>query len=211
VTVRFPERAEPALDRCSLEVAPGEVVALAGPSGCGKSTLLAVLLGFVRPDEGRVLVGGIDLAAADLDAWRRHVAWVPQRPVLFAGTIAANIRLGALAASDEAVREAARLAHAAAFVETLPDGYETVLGDGGAGVSAGQRQRIALARAFLRDAPILLLDEPTSNLDGDAEDEVLDAIRRLATGRTVVLVAHRPSLLAMADRVVELQPARAAL
>ncbi len=132
--------------------------------------------------------------------------------MLFAGTIAANIRLGAPAASDEAgAREAARLAHAAAFVETLPDGYDTVLGDGGAGVSAGQRQRIALARAFLRDAPILLLDEPTSNLDGDAEDEVLDAIRRLAAGRTVLLVAHRPSLLAMADRVVELRPARAAL
>jgi thiol reductant ABC exporter CydD subunit len=206
VTVRYPGRERPALDGCALTVAPGEVVALAGPSGCGKSTLVDVVLGFVRPDAGRVTVGGVDLADLDPDAWRRRLAWVPQRPHLFGGTIAANIRLGAPDATDAQVRGAARLANADGFVTALPGGYATRLGDGGAGLSAGQRQRIALARAFLRDAPILLLDEPTSNLDGAAEDEVLDAVRRLAAGRTVLLVAHRPSLLALADRVVHLEP-----
>lgn len=207
VTVRYPGRSQPALDRCTLTLAPGEVVALAGPSGCGKSTLVAVLLGFVRPDEGQVTVGGADLLSLDPDAWRRQVAWVPQNPHLFTGTVADNIRLGAPDATDAAVRAAARDADAEGFVDALPDGFGTRLGDGGAGLSAGQRQRIALARAFLRDAPVLLLDEPTSNLDGDSEDEVLAAVRRLAAGRTVLLVAHRPSLLSLADRVVHLEPA----
>ena len=206
ITVQYPGRGAPAVSAASLTLCPGEVVAVAGPSGCGKSTLVAVLLGFVRPDAGSVTVSGVDLADLDQDAWRRQLAWVPQRPYLFAGTVAENIRLGAPDASDAQVREAAGLANAAGFVEALPAGYATVLGDGGAGLSAGQRQRIALARAFLRDAPILLLDEPTSNLDGDSEAEVLDAVRRLATGRTVLLVAHRPALLALADRVVHLTP-----
>jgi len=209
LTVRYPGRDEPALDRFSLAVEPGEVVALAGPSGCGKSTLLAVLLGFVRPDAGRVTVGGVDLAGLAPDAWRARLAWVPQRPYLFAGTIAENIRLGQPEATDDEVREAAREAHAEGFIDARAAGFASRLGDGGAGLSAGERQRIALARAFLRDAPLLLLDEPTSNLDGASEDEVLDAVRRLATGRTVVLVAHRPSLLNLADRVVHLTPATA--
>ena len=210
VTVRYPGREGPALEACSLTLAPGEVVALTGPSGCGKSTLVAAVLGFVRPDAGRVTVGGVDLADLDPDAWRAHVAWVPQRPHLFAGTVADNIRLGAPDATEAQVRRAVRLAYAEGFVDALPDGFATWLGDAGAGLSAGQRQRIALARAFVRDAPVLLLDEPTSNLDGDSEDEVLDAVRRLATGRTVLLVAHRPSLLALADRVVDLRAAAVA-
>ncbi|MGI5205622.1 thiol reductant ABC exporter subunit CydD [Spirillospora sp. CA-108201] len=207
VTVTYPGRGAPALGDFSLTVHPGETVALVGPSGAGKSTVLAVLLGFVRPDSGRVLVDWDDLADLSPDAWRERIAWVPQRPHLFAGSVAANIRLGRPDASDAEVRKAARAANALGFVDALPSGFDTPLGDRGAGLSAGQRQRIALARAFLRDAPLLLLDEPTSNLDTESEAAVLDAVRRLAESRTVVLVAHRPALAAMADRTVPLTPA----
>jgi ATP-binding cassette subfamily C protein CydD len=200
VVVAYPDRAGPAL-RLSAVIEPGEVVALTGPSGCGKSTALAVLLGFARPASGRVTVGGADLAGADPDAWRRTVAWVPQRPHLFAGTVRANIALGAAGGDVEA---AARRAGAHAFITALPHGYDTVLGDDGAGLSAGQRQRLALARAFLRDAPLVLLDEPTANLDADTAAGVMDAIRRLARGRTVIVAAHRPELIALADRAVTL-------
>ncbi|MFI6106875.1 thiol reductant ABC exporter subunit CydD [Streptomyces sp. NPDC051310] len=207
VTVRHPGRAEPSLDAASLVVRPGETVALVGPSGAGKSTLLDVVLGFVEPvaDGGRVLVGGADLRSLDLDRWRERVAWVPQRPYLFAGTIAENVRLARPDADDAAVARALRDAGAAAFVDALPAGAGTVLGEDGAGLSAGQRQRLALARAFLADRPVLLLDEPTAALDGETEAAVADAVRRLAAGRTVLLVVHRPALLALADRVVELR------
>ncbi|RSS53878.1 thiol reductant ABC exporter subunit CydD [Streptomyces sp. WAC01280] len=208
VTVRHPGRAEPALDAATLTVEPGETVALVGPSGVGKSTLLDVVLGFVTPEEGgSVRVGGEDLAALDLEAWRSRIAWVPQRPYLFAGTIAENVRLARPDASDEAVREALRDAGADGFVTGLPEGLDTPLGEDGAGLSAGQRQRLALARAFLADRPLLLLDEPTAALDGETEAGVVDAVRRLAAGRTVLLVVHRPALLAVADRVVSLVPA----
>ncbi|MFE4617949.1 thiol reductant ABC exporter subunit CydD [Streptomyces sp. NPDC056747] len=207
VTVRHPGRAEPALDAATLTVEPGETVALVGPSGVGKSTLLDVVLGFVAPEEGgSVRVGGEDLAALDLEAWRSRIAWVPQRPYLFAGTIAENVRLACPDASDEAVREALRDAGADGFVMGLPEGLDTPLGEDGAGLSAGQRQRLALARAFLADRPLLLLDEPTAALDGETEAGVVDAVRRLAAGRTVLLVVHRPALLAVADRVVSLVP-----
>ncbi|MFI9746554.1 thiol reductant ABC exporter subunit CydD [Streptomyces sp. NPDC052494] len=210
VTVRHPGRAEPALDAATLTVEPGETVALVGPSGVGKSTLLDVVLGFVTPEEGgSVRVGGEDLAALDLEAWRSRIAWVPQRPYLFAGTIAENVRLARPDASDEAVREALRDAGADGFVTGLPEGLDTPLGEDGAGLSAGQRQRLALARAFLADRPLLLLDEPTAALDGETEAGVVDAVRRLAAGRTVLLVVHRPALLAVADRVVSLVPATA--
>ncbi|MEV0408288.1 thiol reductant ABC exporter subunit CydD [Actinoallomurus sp. NPDC050550] len=202
VTVAYEGREAPALDGLSLVVRPGETVALAGPSGSGKSTLLAVLLGFVRPDTGRVLVDGADLGEFDPDAWRSRAAWVPQRPYLFAGTVADNIRLGRPEASDEEVRRAARDAFAEEFIDALPQGFATSLGERGTGLSAGQRRRIALARAFLRDAPLLLLDEPTAGLDTESEAAVVKAVRRLAAGRTVVLVAHRPALAALADRVV---------
>ncbi|MFE5710007.1 thiol reductant ABC exporter subunit CydD [Streptomyces sp. NPDC056501] len=207
VTIRHPGRAEPALDAATLTVEPGETVALVGPSGVGKSTLLDVVLGFVAPEEGgSVRVGGEDLAALDLEAWRSRIAWVPQRPYLFAGTIAENVRLACPDASDEAVREALRDAGADGFVTGLPEGLDTPLGEDGAGLSAGQRQRLALARAFLADRPLLLLDEPTAALDGETEAGVVDAVRRLAAGRTVLLVVHRPALLAVADRVVSLVP-----
>ncbi|MET9953248.1 thiol reductant ABC exporter subunit CydD [Streptomyces sp. NPDC006339] len=205
VTVRHPGRAAPSLDAATLTVEPGETVALVGPSGVGKSTLLDVVLGFATPEEGgTVRVGGADLASLDLEEWRTRIAWVPQRPYLFAGTIAENVRLARPDASDEAVRQALTDAGADGFVAELPEGADTLLGEDGAGLSAGQRQRLALARAFLADRPLLLLDEPTAALDGETEAAVVTAVRRLAAGRTVLLVVHRPALLAVADRVVHL-------
>ncbi|GLW28352.1 thiol reductant ABC exporter subunit CydD [Actinoplanes regularis] len=196
VEVRYPGRAEPAL-RLSATIEPGEVVALTGPSGCGKSTALAVLLGFVPPSGGRVTVGDVPLDELDLDAWRDRVAWVPQRPHLFAASLRDNIALGA-----EFSEAAAVAAGVAGFAAGLPEGYDTMLGDAGTGLSAGQRQRVALARAFLRDAPVVLLDEPTANLDGETAAGVMAAIRDLARGRTVLIAAHRPELISLADRVV---------
>ncbi|MFD7704767.1 thiol reductant ABC exporter subunit CydD [Streptomyces caelestis] len=211
VTVRYPGRSTDAVTDVSFTVAPGETVALVGPSGAGKSTLLNVLLGFVRPTGGRVRIGGADLGGLDLAEWHGRVAWVPQRPHLYAGTIAENVRLARPDADDDAVRRALRDAGALEFVDALPDGARTVLGEDGAGLSAGQRQRLALARAFLADRPVLLLDEPTAALDGATEADVVAAVRRLAAGRTVLLVVHRPALLAVADRVVRLaEPAPAA-
>ncbi len=204
VTVRYPGRDQPALDDVSLVVAPGERVALVGESGGGKSTLLHLLLGFVTPSEGRVLVDGVDLATLDLDEWRRRLAFVPQRPHLFAMSVADNIGLGG-SASPDLIRTAAAAAQAAGFVEALPDGYETVLGERGVNLSAGQRQRVALARAFCRpSAEVLLLDEPTARLDGRSEAAVVEATRTLAEGRTAIVVAHRPAMIGLADRVVRI-------
>ncbi|GAA3379171.1 thiol reductant ABC exporter subunit CydD [Streptomyces racemochromogenes] len=202
VEVRYEGRGASSPGPVSLVVGPGECVALTGPSGAGKSTLLNVLLGFVTPTAGRVRVGDADLAELSLEQWRERIAWVPQRPHLFAGTIAENVRLARPGAEDEAVEAALREAGAWEFVSALPHGVRTLLGEGGTGLSAGQRQRLALARAFLADRPVLLLDEPTAALDGETEAAVVDAVRRLAVGRTVLLVVHRPALLAVADRVV---------
>ena len=204
VTVRQPDRELWAPFRASLVVRAGEVVALAGPSGSGKSTLLQVILGLVPADGGQVWLAddGRSVALADLDpaAWRRQVAWVPQDPYLFAGTLADNIRLAAPDVSDTAVRKAL----AAVGLGEL-DGA-IVLGERGAGLSTGQRRRVAVARAIVRDAPLLLLDEPTAGLDEDTEQLVLAAVRDLARAdrRAVIVVAHRPAALAMADRVVRL-------
>ncbi|MFD4896650.1 thiol reductant ABC exporter subunit CydD [Streptomyces sp. NPDC058411] len=207
VTVRHEGRTGPSLDAASLVVEQGETVALVGPSGIGKSTLLGVVLGFTAPNEGRVRVGGADLSSLSPERWREQIAWVPQRPHLFAGTIAENVRLARPDADDAAVMAALREAGAYDFVAALPDGTGTELGEDGVGLSAGQRQRLALARAFLADRPLLLLDEPTASLDGETEAGIVDAVRRLAEGRTVLLVVHRPALLAVADRVVTLEPA----
>ncbi|HEY2302650.1 MAG TPA: thiol reductant ABC exporter subunit CydD, partial [Acidimicrobiales bacterium] len=207
--VCYPGRRLPAVRAVTLTVQPGEVVAIAGPSGCGKSTLLCVLLGLAPTSGGSVRIGEVDLADLDPDAWRGQVAWVPQRPHLFARSIADNVRLGRPDATDDQVRAAMTDAGLDDVVARLPHGILTTLGHDGAGLSAGERQRVALARAFLRDAPLLLLDEPTANLDGRTEAALLGAVRRLMAGRTVVIVAHRPSLLALADRVTYLAPAGA--
>ncbi len=207
LVVSYPGRDRPALAGVTLDIEPGEVLALTGPTGCGKSTLIGVLLGFVTPESGTVRIDGVDLRSFDPDAWRGRLAWVPQRPHLFAASIADNIRLGRPEADAEELRAAIGDSGLSDLVARLPQGLDTPLGERGAGLSAGERQRVALARAFLRDAPLLLLDEPTANLDGETEAEVIEAVRRLARGRTVVLVAHRPALVALADRVVHLDPA----
>ena len=202
--VEYPGRGGPVLDGISLAVEPGEVLAITGPSGCGKSTLLAVLLGFVGAHGGSVHVGGVDLATLDPEAWRARASWMPQRPHLFAASIAENIRLARPDATTEQVWAAVAAAGLGDVVATRPDGLDAMLGDRGVGLSVGERQRVALARAFLRDAPLLLLDEPTANLDGATEQDVLAALERLVRGRTVILVAHRPALADLADRVLRL-------
>ncbi|MFC9974551.1 thiol reductant ABC exporter subunit CydD [Spirillospora sp. NPDC127200] len=215
LTVRYPGADRPALEGVSLRVAPGERVALAGPSGAGKSTLLLVLAGLVSPTGGRVLVDGVDLAdlvaepgGAGLARWRARLGWVPQRPHLFAASVADNIALGVPDAALAQIARAARAADAEEFIERLPGGYGTVLGEGGAGLSAGQRQRLAIARAYLTGAPLMLLDEPTARLDLHSEQVLVRAAARLLEGRTALIVAHRPALLGVADRVVRLQDGR---
>lgn len=202
--ITYPGRRVPALDNAELVIVPGETVAITGASGCGKSTLLSVILGLRLPTAGSVTLGGVDLADLDLQDWRSHIGWVPQRPHLFARSVADNIRLGKPDASDAAVAAAVEAAGLTDVVARLPHGADTLLGEGGAGLSAGERQRVSLARAFVRDAPLLLLDEPTASLDGATESDVVAAVRRLVAGRTAVIVAHRPALAALADRVIEL-------
>jgi ATP-binding cassette subfamily C protein CydCD len=205
--VTYPGRRLPAVHDFGLVVQPGETVALTGPSGCGKSTVLSVVLGLRSPDAGTVRLGGVDLSDLDLEDWRHHVAWVPQRPHLFARTVAENVRLGRPDAKDTQVAAALEAAGLSEVVGRLPRGADTLLGEGGTGLSAGERQRLALARAYVRNAPLLLLDEPTASLDGETEADILAAVRDLTFGRTALLVAHRPALAALADRVVELPPA----
>jgi thiol reductant ABC exporter CydD subunit len=208
VTFAYPSRPALVLDGFDLVLRPGEVVALVGPSGAGKSTVADILLRLVEPARGRVTVGGIDLAECDVKAWRDHLAWVPQRPAIVRGTVAENVRLGCPAATNRDVRDAASLAGADAFVRSLPDGYETVVGDGGRTLSAGERRRIAIARAFLRRAPLVILDEPTADLDPASSDVVAEAIMRFPPGTSVLLIAHRPELVRHADRVVGLRAGR---
>jgi ABC-type multidrug transport system fused ATPase/permease subunit len=192
----------------SLSIGAGEVVALTGESGVGKSSIAGLLLGFWSPDAGRILVDGVDLGELDVTHWRRRVAWVPQSPTVFAGTVAHNIALGEPDASPHRIRRAAERAGLHEVIRTLPHGYDTVLGEGGGTLSGGERQRLAIARAVLRDAPLVVFDEFTAQLDPDTEQEVLESARWLLRGRSALVIAHRPATIAMADRVVRVADGR---
>jgi thiol reductant ABC exporter CydD subunit len=204
VSFEYPSRPGLVLDGLDLELYPDETVALVGPSGSGKTTVAGLLLRFVEPVGGRITVGGLDLADCRADFWREQIAWVPQRPTIFRGTIADNIRLGDRGATVRSVRDAAVLAGADRFIQALPFGYDTLVGDGGRPLSAGESRRIALARAFVRNAPLVILDEPTADLDRTSAGVVAEAVERLRAGRMVLLIAHRPELVEHADRVVRL-------
>jgi ATP-binding cassette, subfamily C, bacterial CydD len=208
VTLTYPGRDRDALSGVDLAIRPGDQITLAGPSGAGKSSLLALLLRFASPSSGRIEAGGADLASVPLDEWRSQIAWVPQDPYLFASSVADNIALGDPAASRQAIARAARAAGAAEFIEDLPQGYATTIGERGFGLSSGQRQQIALARAFLRDAPLLLLDEPAAHLDAVSVARLSIAISALTAGRTVIQVSHAPSPARQNGRVLTLDQGR---
>lgn len=203
VRFAYPSRPDqPALDDFSLDVQPGETVALVGPSGAGKSTVLQLLLRFYDPQAGHIRFDGTSLTDLDPAAFREHLAFVPQETIIFADTIAENIRYGRLDASMDDIRAAAKAAAALDFITDTPDGFDTFLGERGARLSGGQRQRIAIARAILRDAPVLLLDEATSALDAESEQQVQTALDGLMQDRTTVVIAHRLSTVKRADRII---------
>ena len=208
VGYRYPGAPSPALDGVDLTIESGETVALTGPSGAGKTTATRLLLRFLDPTSGELRADGVPIGSLDAAAWRRSIAWVPQDPTILAGTVADNIRLGVPDAPIERVWEAAEAARARAFVEALPDGLDTRVGEDGVRLSGGQRQRLAIARAALRDAPLVVLDEFTAHLDEALEAEVREAIGDLLRERTALVVAHRTTTAAMADRIVRLDGGR---
>jgi subfamily B ATP-binding cassette protein MsbA len=200
--VSFAYGDRPVLHDVSFSANPGETVALVGPSGSGKTTLVSLIPRFYEPASGRILIDGVDVATFRLRTLREQIAIVLQEAVILSGTIRENLRYGRLTATGEEIETAARLAHAHEFIATMPSGYETELGESGAGLSGGQKQRLSMARAFLKDAPILILDEPTAALDTISEHLVFSALHRLREGRTTIVIAHRLSTVRNADRIL---------
>ena len=201
----YPTRATPALDSISLEIPSTKMTALIGPSGSGKSTLASLLLRFIEPQSGQILVGETPLAQIPPDLWREQVAWVPQNPYLFSDSLANNLRLAKPDASESDLLVACQRAGLEDFIAELPEGLDTQIGERGARLSGGQAQRLALARAFLKDAPLLLLDEPTSSLDPALEAQLEAAVRELTKNRTVLVIAHRLATIRQADQVIVLE------
>jgi len=187
-----------------FRAAPGQMIALVGLTGAGKTTLVSLIPRFYDPSEGQVLVDGVDVRQYQLRSLRERIAIVLQDPVLFSGTIADNLRYGRLDATREEVEAAARAAHAHDFISRLPLGYDTQVAEAGGSLSGGERQRLSVARAILKDAPLLILDEPTSSLDAISEEIVFAALKRLRAGRTTIVIAHRLSTVRDADRILVL-------
>lgn len=205
VGVSYQEGQRQALQEISFEIERGQHIALVGASGAGKSTIAALLMRFIEPTSGRIFLDDIPFARIDAKTWRQHIAWMPQRPYLFNMSIADNIRLGQPHANQKAVINAAKQAFGHDFIQTFPEGYGTIVGERGARLSSGQAQRIALARAFLRDAPFVILDEPTANLDPETEEQIQQAITRLLQGRTALIIAHRLNTITRVQRLLVIQ------
>jgi ABC-type multidrug transport system fused ATPase/permease subunit len=205
VSFAYPGR-PPVLADFDLHVVPGETVALTGPNGAGKTTLVHLLMRFIEPDKGAIKLDGIDIGTVDINSLRRQIGLVAQDTLLMNGTIAENIAYAAPGASLEDMKKAARAAHADPFIQELPQGYDTLIGDQGVKLSGGQRQRLSLARTLLKDPPILILDEATAMFDPEGEAGFIDESAEILRRKSVILITHRPASLALADRVVEIQP-----
>jgi ATP-binding cassette subfamily B protein/subfamily B ATP-binding cassette protein MsbA len=208
VSLTYPEREQPALSNINLEIPAGSTVALVGESGGGKSSLVDVLSGLLSPSEGRILVNGMDLETINLDSWQRRLGVVSQDVLLLNGSIRDNIAFSLPQASESEIRAAAAAADAAGFIEALPEGYDTLIGERGFRLSGGQRQRVSLARALLKDPELLILDEATSALDSPSEARILEAVDHFARGRTVLSIAHRLSSVQHADLIVVVRAGR---
>ncbi|MCO5204246.1 MAG: thiol reductant ABC exporter subunit CydD [Anaerolineae bacterium] len=208
ISLAYAEGKRPALNGISLTIPQGQTVALVGKTGAGKSSVAHLLLRFVEPDAGVISVGGLQITTVSADAWRSQIAWVPQNPHLFHGSVAENLQLARPHATQAELIAASQAAHAHDFIQALPQGYDTAIGEQGVRLSGGQRQRLAIARAYLKDAPFLILDEATANLDADSEALVRDSLVRLTQGRTALIISHRLHMVADANEIVLLENGR---